>query len=178
MTPKTEEQLNALIEELQQKLEAAEACVQDAEERADRFERQLQSDDLGWSNPRRHELFADALPVPRLELHWTRDDEDGSSTRCTYMLVYSHFLDRGDNRHIVGVPLGQTKCQGASRPSFFRFTDSKTLDTPFRDSAHAYHDAEQFSLPLFITTIDEDIASVDVKTRDQTLLWVAGKRQP
>lgn len=188
MNKKSEEQLNAYVEELKAKLEAAEEEAQEANERVDLIERQMKDDSWGWSVPR--EWKPSDLPVPRMEMHWERDDEEGFSCRCTYMLVYEHFLSikkcayKGDPAFLA-VPFGQTKSSGTPRKSFLQQVRRREDDalgpleimTPFRDWSHAISDAEQLKLPLYITTEDGDVSVVepDGEHHKQRLLKKGGE---
>lgn len=109
------------------------------------------------------------LPVPRLEFAWIPTGPVGEdarsaqsqwdSFRIEYRLVYRHLLD-----HFVVVPLGMTETSGASRSPFeareYMLDQGWTAeqvaaampDLPFRDSAHSYHDAAHFDLPLYALT--------------------------
>jgi len=167
MTPKTEEQLNTLIDELKQKLQASEERALKAEDNAKHFERQLKDDNLGWSLGREME-YSD-LPLPRLQMHWERDDPRGYNTRCTYMLVYEHYLGikkiagHGDPA-VVGVPFGQTKRNGREGSFVDRYDQEGKphITVPHREWAHAISDAQQLKLPLYVTTCDGDVAVVDI----------------
>lgn len=185
MNKKSEEQLNDYVEELKAKLEAAEEKAQAATERAEHLELQMKDDNLGWSLPRH--MKRNELPLPRLELHWERDDELGYTVRCTYMLVYEHFLGikglagPGD-AEVIGIPFGQTKRSGSPQVTFvehFPFQSVHQITTPRHEWAHATSDAAQLKLPLYITTCDGDMSIVegveDLKNVNQRMLKVGNK---
>lgn len=190
MNAKSEEQLNAYIDELKAKVETAEEKAQEATERANNLELQMKDNSWGWSVPRPMER--NELPLPRLEMHWERDDVAGYSVRCTYMLVYEHYLGikkiagRGDPE-VLGVPLGQTKRNGAPQKSFVEhhpfqndlLQNTAQITVPNRDWSHAISDSKQLKLPLYITTCDGDVSVVDVANEagksTQRMLKVAGK---
>lgn len=157
MTKKTEQQLNALIESLQQQLEAAESRANEADEKADRLKAFADDGRNTWAQPRPWE--ENGLPLPRLELHWSYDSDDREfDKRCLYVLVYRHFLAScsGGGSHIVANPMGLTRVGGAS--GFVR--SGGMIDTPFREGAHAKSDAEHLKLPLFVTTEDGDVDEI------------------
>ncbi len=154
----TNDNLNKLIAKHEERIEELESELQEQTNANETLTRRIESEDATWAQPRKWD--EDDLPMPRLEMRWTRDDS--YTSRCTYVLVFPHFLDKSlgeDERDIVSKPLGQTKSQGSERLTFWRFGDAE-LDTPFRDGAHAFHDAKVLKLPLFITTEDGDATEV------------------
>lgn len=144
MNQETETNLNEMIEMLKLERYHAERREQKANEELERLKHQLADGRESWAQPRK--WHANELPVPRLELYWDRIND--YERRCDYLLVHKHFLD-----DIVATPLGQTIVRGGS-DSFFR---GDKLDTPFRDGAHAYHDAEHLGLSLYVTTCHGDV---------------------
>lgn len=91
---------------------------------------------------------ADPLPVPRLEVVWSRADEPPAEDAqvggrdcwvAEYRLVLRHLL--GHTTHVV---LGTTHRDGRNG----RVPD----DLPFRDGCHAKHDAWHLHLPLYLVT--------------------------
>ena len=81
----------------------------------------------------------DGLPVPRLELRWTRIDCGEWVWFCEYNLVTLHLLGE-----YWATPMGGTK-RGGARPPM----RGEMVDVPFRDNAHIRHDAKQLNLPAF-----------------------------
>ena len=94
---------------------------------------------LTWTDHR--DVEKTDLPVPRLELRWTKTESRHEEWVCAYSLVRQHLCD-----HFVAVPLGQTKSSGGRGPDQY----GGTLDQPFRESAHAAYDAMHLNLPLFV----------------------------
>jgi hypothetical protein len=86
------------------------------------------------------------LPIPRLQLRWDEENEEGWV--CNYELVIK--LGKGDCRRdlsesgIMAIPLGRTVRTSSHSP----ITDG-VVDTPFRDGAHIKWDSKQLSLPMY-----------------------------
>ncbi len=184
MNEKTETQLNEYIEKLKSKLEKTQAKLDKATARLDRTKARIENSDKDWVQHR--DWTRKGLPLPRLELYWERDDEEGHCNRCTYVLVYEHFLSLKkmayeDDPTIVGVPLGQTKSHGSPRASFVEAhpVDPERICVPFRDWSHALSDANHLKLPLYVTTCDDDVSqvlNVDTPTKTtQKMLRKGGK---
>lgn len=82
----------------------------------------------------------DGMPVPRLEIRWTKENPNGNWGRrvARYSLVYRHYL-----KNLVSIPLGMTTVTGPDeKPT--------TSDMPFRDGVHIIHDKEQLGLPAYV----------------------------
>lgn len=81
---------------------------------------------------------------------------------------------------ITAKPFGVTSRRGSWSDSFIT---EDHLDTPFRDGAHAFHDAQHLKLPLFITTEDGDVDRVEFTgpgsgPDDRRFVRVARKERP
>lgn len=134
------EQLDAKdhkIERLAEKLEEAEAKI----------EQLLRGIRGAWSLPREIQDENPELPVPRLEIVWIKSPDGWHEHEVEYRLVHRHFLG-----HLVVVPLGLTRVSGGSRddePWKWSVQLHGRPDLPFRDGAHARHDAAHLGIPLF-----------------------------
>jgi len=116
------------------------------------------------------------LPVPRLELYWETDNGDHI---CSYVLVYRHLIHRVENPKILAKMMGFTRVYPGGRSYFTEYYGEQVISVPFRDWAHALSDATQLNLPLFITTINNDVATaVPTSAKgnaQQRMLRIAGK---
>ena len=162
----TEKNLNKLIAQLEARNAELEDELSKATDRIDTLECIREEGRDTWAFPRKWD--EKGLPLPRLEMHWSRSDEDGWNLRCLYVLVYAHLLDGcGGKRHIVAKPLGMTRSNRSVPVSSFIETRGmpgearEIIATPFRDGAHAMHDAKHLNLPLYVTTEDDDAAIVE-----------------
>lgn len=127
-------------ERLEQQLDEKDARIAGLEEEL----RQLTNDEEAnweWARHKTLKENPDNLPVPRLEMRWHKESEDGYLTRWDYRLIYKHTLG-----HLVAVPLGQTKSQGGhGEPPIH----NGVIRTPFRDGVHICEDAGHMNLPAF-----------------------------
>jgi hypothetical protein len=131
------EKLSA-VERLEALLDARDAEV--ARLGAELRRRDEADEDAAWSWARHYvSAEAEGLPVPRLEIRWSRIGGGEWNWLATYGLVYRHLLG-----HVVVVPLGMTRVGGAGEP----LTDGQ-VDVPFREGAHALHDSLELGLPAF-----------------------------
>ncbi len=140
---RSEDRLAALLEE-------REAEANALREEARTLEHALRGSGHGWSLPR--DLAGDdpALPVPRLELGWTPDVALGwRDYTVEYRLVVRH-LTGG----LKAIPLGLTRSSGGNGRAPWEQSDGVALHLPFRDGAHAHHDAAHLGLPLYAVTPD------------------------
>lgn len=121
-------------ERLQELLDRKDEELEEARERVRELERELDAEPGGWRRP---EVLPDdaSLPVPRLELVYQQDN-GWAEYRVTYRLVMRHFLGQ-----LLGLPLGMTRCQSSA--------GERPADLPYRDGAHALHDAAHLGLPLY-----------------------------
>jgi hypothetical protein len=128
------ERLETLLDERDEKIHALTEELAEAKEILDskRWERHRKGEDNG-------------LPVPRLEFAWIPSPDAGwMDFTVEYRLVMKHLLD-----YDVIVPLGSTRTRGGND------TDPRTREggvarcLPFRDGAHAHHDAAHLGLPLY-----------------------------
>ena len=106
------------------------------------------------------------LPLPRLELRWTQEDEL-EHWLCRYRLVFPCV----DHREVAKqgwalVELGETRRGSVQAP----VDHQGTVDTPFRDGVHCRRDAAVLHLPAyavygkFITTLEP----IDWQARETT----------
>lgn len=129
------------IKRLEQMLDAKDERISELERKLEAAEQQINYG-VGWA---RHKEFTQAdcpnptLPVPRLELRWSRQDGE---TVCIYSLVYRHLL--GD---IVFVPLGRTKTSGALQD---QLRPEGRIHLPFRDGSHFANEMRQLGLRGFV----------------------------
>lgn len=121
-------------ERLQELLDRKDEELAEARERVRELERELDAEPGGWC---RHEALPDdeRLPVPRLELVYQQEN-GWAEFRVVYRLVMRHFLGQ-----LLGLPLGVTRCRGG--------IGERPADLPYRDGAHALHDAAHLGLPLY-----------------------------
>jgi len=147
---------NKQIEELQEKIEGFEERDEARKRREDydeawdwRHIRKLGPND--YSEDRHVEDVNWDLPVPRLEVRWRTYGENGNTRFANYGLVLKHTLGSIDH-----VPISMTKQSGSSGYSA-QWTKEliaiKDMDMPFRDGVHAWNDAKQLGLRLFV--VDE-----------------------
>jgi hypothetical protein len=128
------------IERLEELLDEKDSRINDLE-RELREATDRQEADWEWARHSTRKMDADNLPVPRLEMRWVQESEDGYMQRWDYALVYRHTLD-----HLVVVPLGQTRTQGGrGEPPIY----GERLQTPFRDGVHICRDTEHLGIPAF-----------------------------
>lgn len=138
------------VERLQELLDAKDEEIDGLREERDNLKRIVNDDPFSWA-------FLDKpsgrdLPVPRLEIEWTPDEEWGwSKATAIYRLVWRHFL--GD---IVSTGLSRTvrtsgigaHGQPPINPRTFTHRPGK-IELPRRDGAHICHDMAQLKLPGF-----------------------------
>lgn len=117
------------------------------DERIEELEKELQELkdesewDWKWSRHKTLKQNLENLPVPRLEMRWHKESEDGYLQRWDYWLIYRHTLN-----HLVAVPLGQTKTQGGNgQPPIYE----GKIRTPFRDGVHICNDTGHLGIPAF-----------------------------
>lgn len=147
------ERLEKLLDEKDARIEELEGEIQ---EQADAREER----DWEWT---RHAILKDNpenLPVPRLEIRWEAESEDGYLQRWDYSLIYRHLLG-----HLVRIPMGQTKTQGSTKPPIF----NGALMMPYRDGAHICHDSMMLGLPAFAVADGriEKLSTVDGKNHQE-----------
>lgn len=123
-------------ERLAEQLDAKDEEISALEEKIEKLARELEGSADGWR--RTIDLVDDtSLPLPRLELVYEQT-RGWADYRVTYRLVLRHLLGE-----VYAVPLGVTKCSGGpeSRPA--------PEDLPYREGAHAAHDAAFLGLQCF-----------------------------
>ena len=138
---------DAIIESLEQVLVERDATIRKLREQIESLEGRLERSSHDWQRHRRIEDDK-TLPVPRLELVWEDisepDETPWTSRTVEYRLVHTHMLG-----HTVVVPLGFTKIRGGGYKAPWKMDNGKP-DLPFRDGAHACHDAAHLNLPLYV----------------------------
>ena len=126
------ERLEALLDEKDAELAAYRRSDEERERDAD-------NDAWCWTKHTKSQE-PDGLPVPRLEIRWSRLGSGGEwNWLASYNLVYRHFL--GD---VIVVPLSATRRGGNDCAPIER--DGK-VETPFRDGAHIAHEMRHMNLP-------------------------------
>jgi hypothetical protein len=131
------------IERLTELLDQKEDESDELRDKIQRMEWALESAASGWSLPRVIEDRFPELPLPRLEMEWTRCAELGWRRRWVeYRLVMQHYVDG-----VMAIPLGKTKIEGGSSEDPFRHGVKNAL--PYRDGVHAMHDAAHLGLRFF-----------------------------
>jgi hypothetical protein len=134
-------------------IERLEAQLDEKDARIEELEKELQEirddEDANWEWSRHSTLKInpDNLPVPRLEMRWHKESEDGYLTCWDYRLIYRHLLG-----HLIAVPLGQTKSQGGNGAPPIR---NGQIDTPFRDGVHISTDTGHLGIPAFCIVEDK-----------------------
>jgi len=141
--------LKRLEQMLDQKDERIEELETELQKLTDESERTWE-----WARHRTLKTNPDNLPVPRLEMRWHQETEDGYLQRYDYSLIYRHTLG-----HLVMIPLGQTRTQGGKGPPPIY---NGQLYTPFRDGVHICNDSQQLGIPAFCI-IGDKIARVFLK---------------
>lgn len=148
MTDITMERLHELLNQKDQEIESLTHLVEglEAQAEANNYEEKWRWRHIRKIAPGEYDDHVEDrnhdLPVPRLELRW-REDGEGWGEIVDYGLVYRHFLGT-----VLFVPLGSTSIGtyvGDRDPE-----SADQLEMPFRDGAHAQHDAPQLGLPLYL----------------------------
>jgi hypothetical protein len=132
-------------------IERLEQLLNDADERNIKLEEELESMRYRLESER-WELARDTTDdttLPRLEFAWTPSKHDGwRDYKVEYRLVRAHLLG-----HAVITPLGCTTSRGGMDIApWVTSTCSGLPSLPFRDGAHAHHDAVHLGLPLYAIT--------------------------
>ena len=143
---KTQKRLEQLLDQKDERIEELETELQKLTDESE--------SDWKWARRKTLKGNPDNLPVPRLEMRWHQESDDGYLQRYDYALIYRHTLG-----HLVAVPLGQTKTQGGNgKPPIY----NGKLHTPFRDGVHICNDSLQLGIPAFCI-VDGKIARVFLK---------------
>jgi hypothetical protein len=127
------ERLEKQLDEKDERIEALETELQELKDESE--------SDWKWARHKTLKENPDNLPVPRLEMRWHKESDDGYLTRWDYNLIYRHLLG-----HLVAVPLGQTKSQGGNGTPPIH---NGEIRTPFRDGVHICTDTEHLGIPAF-----------------------------
>jgi hypothetical protein len=148
---KSEKRLEELLDKKDEEIEKLKEQIEEFEMQRDSAER---SDEWRWTYHTVLKKDDVNLPVPRLEMRWVLQDEQGYNKICWYYLVYKHLVD-----DIIKVPLGSTRVNGGGGSPFYdgRHPTNPTpkLDVPFRDGAHIANEARQLRLPAFVIWEDK-----------------------
>ena len=103
---------------------------------------------LSLSPPRTTGASPCALPLPRLELRWTQED-DPEHWLCRYRLVFPCADLREATEQgwtlVELVELGATRCTRTQEP----IDPHGTVDTPWRDGAHCRRYAAVLHIPAY-----------------------------
>lgn len=129
------------LERLEELLDQKDARIEELEEELQDLQNVAETD-WEWTRPRTLKDNPENLPVPRLEMRWHKESDDGCKTRWDYWLIYRHTIG-----HLVGVPLGRTRVSGtvSIRPIW----PNGTFDLPFRDGVHICEDTGHLGIPAF-----------------------------
>lgn len=131
--------MTTIEERLAAQLDAKDEEIAKLEAEVGELEEKLRGSATAWSMPK--EIQDDpALPLPRLEMVWTRQSEHELTVE--YRLVAAHLLG-----HVVAHPFGSTRISGSGTICRDK-TGAPGL--PFRDGAHAAHDGTHLGLPLYL----------------------------
>jgi hypothetical protein len=140
------------IARLRELLDARDARIGELESLLEEAEGKLEGARSGWSLPR--DQPPRDLPSPRLEVEWYAIHEapdgtdDWRSFNVEYRLVMTHLIG-----HEVVIPLGLTRVDGGiNEPPWSPRRTGRadgSPELPFRDCAHACHDAVFFGWPLY-----------------------------
>jgi len=134
--------MTTAIERLEELLNTKDEQIDELEARLAQAKVNVRGSAKGWSLPR---IIADEhpnLPVPRLEIKWTPDKDQGwNRIIVEYRLVRRHF-----EGHLEVVPFGETTISGGGREPYYQL--------PGRDGARAHHDAAHLGLQLFLLLPD------------------------
>jgi hypothetical protein len=137
---KATERLEELLDQKDARIEELETELQEANEKLEA--------NWDWCRHTKLEANPDNLPVPRLEIRWSKVTEDGYEQYWDYRLIYRHLLG-----HLIAVPLGGTKTSGGNCDSLK--WPNGTLHLPFRDGAHISHDTGHLGIPAFAIAGEE-----------------------
>lgn len=140
------------VERLQELLDANEEKNAELQNRVRDLERLIDGAPDGWRFGDEPLDDTGRMPVPRLELAYFQLHGDWREYKVVYRLVYRHLLGQ-----LTAIPLGVTTSRSGldAKPAEF--------DLPYRDGAHARHDAEHLGLPLFRVMPGEVPVSIDDK---------------
>lgn len=128
------------IERLAEQLDEKDQRIEELEEELQKLKDESEWD-WKWARHKTLKENQDNLPVPRLEMRWHKESDDGYLTRWDYKLIYRHTLG-----HLVAVPIGQTKSQGGNgTPPIY----NGEISTPFRDGVHICQDSGHLGIPAF-----------------------------
>jgi hypothetical protein len=133
--------MSTAIERLTEQLDQKDAELEDLQGKLDEAEREVESVRDGWMRHRKQEIDDETLPLPRMEIDW-RERDGWRDFEIEFRLVVKHLLG-----YLVLIPLGLTRSQSSSEEDPRRHGLANAL--PFRDGAHAPHDAALLGLPLF-----------------------------
>lgn len=109
------------------------------------------------------------LPLPRMEMRFSRRAENWHTYEWVYGLVYRHFTQDGTDK-VNFIPFGATKGEGGG-DEFEDQIQNGLLPTPFRDSLHFKLEAQMLKLPAFVVCLEKQMAQpmdTATLTRPQT----------
>ena len=95
------------------------------------------------------------LPLPRMEMRFSRRAEDWYTYQWVYGLVYRHFTQDGTDK-VAFIPFGATKGEGGG-DEFEDQLQNGLLPTPFRDSLHLKLEAKMLNLPAFVVCLEKEM---------------------
>lgn len=168
MSKGVEERLAEQLDKKDDEIEELRAKVRELEER-------LECSAAGWSLPRELENVHPRLPVPRLEMEWRPGSNGWTRRTIEYRLVYRHLTGK-----LMAIPLGHTTTSGGTGESPFTFPSVEPMPEwarglspdaigavwamPYRDGAHAPHDAAHLGLPFYAITPSCPVRVDDLET--------------
>ncbi len=127
--------MTTAIERLEALLDQKDA--ENAQLRSEKAARDF-GEEWGWMRQAVSEE-TEGLPVPRLEIRWTRENE--WSWLAEYSLVYRFYLGE-----VIRQPFSVTLQRGGrGEPPIYE----GRVDVPRRDGFHIRHDMKQLNLPAF-----------------------------
>lgn len=128
------------LERLEQQLDLKDARIDELETELQELKDEAASE-WKWARHKKLKDNPDNLPVPRLEIRWHNESDDGYLTRWDYTLIYRHLLG-----HLIAVPLSQTRITGGNGSPPIH---NGRIQTPFRDGVHICHDTHHLGIPAF-----------------------------
>jgi len=129
------------IARLEELLDSKDEEIEALEKEKRELEHELSTD---WDWSKHSKAKESELPVPRLEIKLTVDD-DGFKKTWDYGLIYRHTIG-----NLIFIPIGGTKLSGGYAITESEFNEESIYnELPFRDGVHIRRDMIQLNLPAF-----------------------------